>query len=80
MESGCGSQGGGKGHVVAVDPVQGNKLQRRRWWRGTKRGSWGRASSWKRIEDNHVRFVRGRKEDAAVTAALVIFRKISGSR
>ena len=76
MESGCGSRGGGKAHVVAVDPVQGNKLQRRRWWRGTMRGSWGRAWSRKRTEDNHIRFVRGRKEDAAVTA-LVIFQKIT---
>ena len=78
MESGYGSRGGGgKTHVVAVDPVQRNKLKR---GRRTMRGRWGRAYSWKRAEDNHVGFVGGRKEDAAVTAALVIFRKISGSR
>ena len=74
MESGCGSRGGGKAHVVAVDPVQGNKLKRRE--RETMRGSWGGAWSRKRAEDNHVRLVGGREEDAAV-GALVIFQKIA---
>ena len=76
MESGCGSRRGGKAHVVAVDPVQGNKLKRRHWGRETMRGSWGRAWGWKRAEDNHVRFIGGREEDAAV-GALVIFQKIA---
>ena len=80
MESGYGSRGGGgKAHVVAVDPVQRNKLKRRRG-RGTMRSSWSRVWAWKRGEDNHVGFVGGREEDATVAAALVILLQMKIAR
>ena len=47
---------------------------------GTMRSSWSRAWAWKRGEDNHVGFVGGREEDAAVAAALVILLQMKVAR